>query len=249
MNEKQQGPMIYLSRKACLDENPIKMYDALLKLQRSVGCTFRKLMKNDRQFDRFIGQAYLKAMTDYVNGRTVLLLGKDQHGVAGQGYFNIDPDPYTNKTGKGFENLVRWAHLGNSIRTGIILVDFEQNGQPNLGNARNFAQVQDNLEHICKLGIDKTKKVYLTDCVRIYEPIIGLELRISKGLITLNDWLKYDFSDIRRIAEKSIKKDKEISRSEKDVITRVMYRDREPIEPPIINTHYTASSALTESWG
>ena len=64
---------------------------------------------------------------------------------------------------KGFENLVRWAHLGDSIRSGIILVDFEHNGRPTLGNATNFAQVQDTLEHIAALGIDRTKKIYLTN--------------------------------------------------------------------------------------
>ena len=158
---KPKSPMIHLSRKACLDENPVKMYDALLKLQKGVGCTFRKLRKNDEQFDGFVGQAYLKAMTDSVDGRTVLIVGKDQHGVAGQGYFDIDPDPYTNKSGKGFGNLVRWAHLGDSIQTGIILVDFEKSGEPHLGNATIFSQVQNVLEHMCSTGIDKHKQVYL----------------------------------------------------------------------------------------
>jgi|SRR3989344_4642458 len=206
-NPKIQGPMIYLSRKACLDTDPIKMYDALLRIQKSVGCNFIELKKNNRQFDEFVGQAYLKAMTDYTDGRTVLILGKDQHGVASQGYFEIDPDPYTNKTGKGFENLVRWAHLGDSIRSGIILVDFEHNGRPTLGNATNFAQVQDTLEHIAALGIDRTKKIYLTDCVRICEPNIGSEFR-KKGLITLDDWLKQDFSEDRKqIKRKEQKKE------------------------------------------
>lgn len=241
--KKQQGPMIYLSRKACLDENPIKMYDALLKIQRSVGCTFKKLRKNDRQFDRFVGQAYLKAMTDYTDGRTVLILGKDQHGVAGQGYFQIDSDPYTNKTGDGFENLVRWAHLGNSIRTGIILVDFEQDGHTMLGNAVNFAQVQDTLEHICTLGIDKTKKVYLTDCVRIYEPNVGLELRESKGLKTLDDWLEYDFSNLREPTKKLDKK----PRKGQKIIYRTRIVCREP--STYVHSLARASSALTESWG
>ena len=43
---KTQGPMIYLSRKACLDTDPIKMYDALLRIQKSVGCNFIELKKN-----------------------------------------------------------------------------------------------------------------------------------------------------------------------------------------------------------
>ena len=235
--QRNQGPMIHLSRKACLDEDPIKMYDALLKLQKSVGCTFRKLRKNDEQFDGFVGQAYLKAMTDHTDGRTVLIVGKDQHGVAGQGYFDIDPDPYTNKSGKGFANLIRWAHLGDSIQSGILLVDFEHCGIPHLGNATNFTEVQKTLEHICSIGFDTRKNVYLTDCVSIRESSKGAELRESENVITLNDWLKHDFSYIKKqnMPEQKIVYE-----------TKIVYRESSPQIP---YDGCSASSALTESWG
>src|SRR3989344_3987356 len=158
-NETKGKASAYLSRSGALEQEPEKVYNALFKLQRELGCIYRELKVNDRQFDTFVGQAYMKAMTERGTGRTCFLIGKDQHRVAGQEDFDIDPNPYINKTGKGFGNLIRWAHLGNILQSGIVLVDFELNGPANLGNARNVWDVQEVLQYLSHLGFPLKKKV------------------------------------------------------------------------------------------
>ncbi len=237
MAEKMKNikSLVYLSRAGALEKDSPRIYNTLFKLQKSLGCTFRKLDVNHRQFDNFVGQAYMKAMTEKKTSKTFFLLGKDQHGVAGQGDFDIDPDPYINKTGKGFGNLIRWAHLGDTLDKGIILVDFELNGHPNLGNARNLEEVKEILEYISNLGFPSKKIVYLTDCSKIYEPEIGKIIRESRGLLSLEDWIKDDFKDIALLAKQTSSRKKRVVRREQE----------EGYRHPLAR----ASSALTASWG
>ncbi len=187
-----QGLMVYLSQNPCLEENSARFYDTLIGLQKAIGCEYKEVEENDRQFDRFVGQTYIKAMTHRNDGRTVIILGKDHHGTAGQGYFDIDPDPYKNETGRGFGDLVRWGHLGNSIDDGILLVDFEINAAPVAGVARTPQEVQQLLKWLQDYHFDSSKQVYLTESARIYEPEFGRAIR-SVGIQTLGDWVSREF--------------------------------------------------------
>lgn len=204
-----QGLMVYLSQNPCLEENSARFYDALIDLQKAIGCEYKKVDENDRQFDRFIGQTYIKAMTHRNDGRTVIILGKDHHGTTGQNYFDIDPDPYKNETGRGFGDLVRWGHLGNSINDGILLVDFEINANSVAGVARTPQEVQQLLRFLQNYHFDQSKQVYLTESARIYEPEFGRGIR-SVGIKTLGDWVNHEFDKISspQVEQPSTKKTK-----------------------------------------
>ena len=187
-----RGIMVYLSKNPCLEEEAVKFYNALIGLQKTIGCEYKKVEENDRQFDRFVGQTYIKAMTHRNDGRTVIILGKDHHGTAGQGYFDIDPDPYKNETGRGFGDLVRWGHLGDCIDDGILLIDFETNANSSAGVTRTPQEVQQLLRWLQDYRFDSSKQVYLTESARIYEPEFGRAIR-SVGIQTLGDWVNYEF--------------------------------------------------------
>lgn len=190
-----QGIMVYLSQNPCLEREAVRFYDALIDLQKTIGCEYKQVEENDRQFDRFIGQTYIKAMTNRNDGRTVIILGKDHHGTAGQGYFDIDSDPYKNETGKGFGDLVRWGHLGNNIGDGVLLVDFEREANSVAGVARTPQEVQQLLRWLQNYRFDSSKQVYLTESARIYEPEFGKGIRLA-GIKTLGDWVNHEFDNI-----------------------------------------------------
>lgn len=190
-----QGLMIYLSQNPCLEENAIKFYNTLISLQKEIGCAYKKIEENDPQFDKFIGQTYIKAMTDRNDGRTVVILGKDHHGMASQGYFDIDPDPYENKTGKGLGNLLRWGHLGDNIEDGILLVDFELGANNLLGVTRTPQEIQQLLRLLQSYKLDSKKQVYLTESSRIYEPEFGKAIR-SMGIKTFGEWVNHEFDKV-----------------------------------------------------
>ncbi|MBI5389871.1 hypothetical protein HZB02_00090 [Candidatus Woesearchaeota archaeon] len=200
-----QGIMVYLSQDPCLEKEAARFYDALISLQKAVGCEYKKVEENERCFDKFVGQTYLKAMTHRDDGRTVIVLGKDHHGTAGQGYFDIDPDPYQNTTGRGFGDLVRWGHLGNSIDDGILLIDFERNANPVAGVARTPQEVQQLLRWLQDYHFDPKKEVYLTESTRIYQPEYGMAIR-DVGIRTLGDWVQNEFDEGRPRQKTGVKK-------------------------------------------
>lgn len=190
-----QGVMVYLSQNPCLERDATRFYDALIDLQKTIGCKYKKVKENDSQFDRFVGQTYIKGMTHRNDGRTIIILGKDHHGTAGQGYFNMDPQPYENKTGKGFGDLVRWGHLGDSLDDGAILVDFEMDANTSAGVTRTPQEVQQLLRWLSNYHFNSGKEVYLTESARIYEPGFGTAVR-SMGIRTLEDWTEHEFDKV-----------------------------------------------------
>ncbi len=228
-----QGIMVYLSQKPCLEKEAARFYGAIIGLQKTIGCEYKPVGENDRQFDGFVGQTYIKGMTNRNDGRTVIILGKDHHGTAGLGYFDIDQDPYKNETGKGFGDLVRWGHLGDSIDEGILLVDFEMDVDPVAGVARTPQEVQQLLKWLQDYRFDSSKQVYLTESARIYEPEFGRAIR-SVGIKTLGDWVSHEF-------------DKNYSQQPEQSITKKTQPDEKALTPTPVNCGGVGRGSLRTS--
>lgn len=179
--------MVHVSGASCF-RDPAIFYNALFAAQQAMGCSFGSMPANDRQFDAYVGQPYLKAMTDLADGRTLLILGRDHHATAGQGSFGTDPAVYREPSEKGFGALARWAHLGSTLASGIVLVDFVPHAGARRGVATNCSQVQTLARYATELGFPREKPVYLVADDRIAEPEEAKRVR-GQGIHTIGDWV------------------------------------------------------------
>ena len=179
---KQNGLMVHIGMNPGLNAHKYMIYDLMLSIQKTMGCEYRKMKENDRYFDRYIGQTYIKGMTTLKTKNNIIIIGKDHHEKVSQTYF-------PNKI------FIKLGFLGDTLSQGILLIDYQSDdGTLESGVATNNKEVKNTLDILIESGMPSNKQVYLTESTKIHETKLGKKLR-KQGVLTIKDWLNYKFKE------------------------------------------------------
>lgn len=166
----------------------IKQFEeSYIDISRNAGLVLETYSENDRQFDSYIGEPFVKGMTDTKTGRSMMIVGDyTHHGQAGQGYFVIGEKPYNFDDEIGFGDVVLWNNIGG-LEDGFIGIDYQHKSKQRLGGARSLREVVRVCRSLIDQGFSQEKEVYLLRTPHLREATIGKYLR-NQGTLTLADF-------------------------------------------------------------